>query len=275
MKLSQVLQSIFLGLILLGLFAIMAQNNYGSALMGLSCFGLAILYFSQVIWKVIEDFSGLDKKDITRMAELLLLSFLIMLFGFRVFYINLPYSDLIFITLCTLLLIEYFLIAAGIYNIVKNENHALARHVVYFYLSILIFLLSLGTRIINPSLSAVIGTMGFFASVPFLVALIRQKQYDYYGKSITIFQLIVSSGNKAGMLFLFFVFSVIYIGLSNFRIIPKIENADKPRTYIELINQAETGQEKPVDGKYGHEIYREQMDKFLARHGNINAILEH
>lgn len=253
----------------------MAQNNYGSALMGLSCFGLAILYFSQVIWKVIEDFSGLDKKDITRMAELLLLSFLIMLFGFRVFYINLPYSDLIFITLCTLLLIEYFLIAAGIYNRVKNENHALARHVVYFYLSILIFLLSLGTRIINPSLSAVIGTMGFFASVPFLIALIRQKQYDYYGKSITIFQLIVSSGNKAGMLFLFFVFSVIYIGLSNFRIIPKIENADKPRTYIELINQAETGQEKPVDGKYGHEIYREQMDKFLARHGNINAILEH
>ena len=73
------------------------------------------------------------------------------------------------------------------------------------------------------------------------------------------------------MLFLFFIFSVIYVGLSNFRIIPSIENADKPKAYIELINQAETGKEKQVNGKYQHEIYKEAMDKFLARHGNKNA----
>jgi len=35
-----------------------------------------------------------------------------------------------------------------------------------------------------------------------------------------------------------------------------------------VINQAETGKEKPVNGKYRHEIYKEQMDKFLAKHGN-------
>ena len=271
MKLSQVLQSLFLGLILLGMFAVMAQNSYGFNLMGMSCFGLALLYFIQVIWKVIEDFSSLEKKDIISISELLLLSFLTMLFGFRAFYINLPYSDIIFITLCTFLIVVYFIIASGIYIVAKKDNRPLAKQIMYFYSSILIFLLSLATRIINPTLSAVIGALGFFASVPFFVSLMRQKHYDYSGKSITLFQFIIGSRNKAGMLFLFFIFSGVYIGLSGLNIIPAIGNADKPATYIELINQAETGKEKPVNGKYKHEIYKEQMDKFLARHGNTKT----
>ena len=36
---------------------------------------------------------------------------------------------------------------------------------------------------------------------------------------------------------------------------------------IELINNAETGRENPVDGQYQHEVYKEAMDKFLERHG--------
>ena len=35
--------------------------------------------------------------------------------------------------------------------------------------------------------------------------------------------------------------------------------------------QAETGKEKPVNGKYKYQIYKEAMDKFLARHGYNNA----
>jgi hypothetical protein len=73
------------------------------------------------------------------------------------------------------------------------------------------------------------------------------------------------------MLFLFFIFSVFYVGLSTFRIIPAIENTDKPGNYIELVTEAETGNEKPVNGRYRHEIYRQAMDKFLARHGNKNS----
>jgi hypothetical protein len=268
MKLSQVLQSIFIGLVLLGLFATMAQNTYGLTLMGISCFGLALLYFAELSWKVTEDFSSLEKKDIIGLSELLVLSLLLLLFGFRVFYINIPYSDLIFITLCGLLIVVYSLISARIIKTTKNENPDLARTATFFYSSILIFLLSLGTRIINQSLSAVVGALGLIISVPFLIPLLRRTQYEYSARTITIFQFIVSSRNKAGMLFLFFTLSAFYMGLSYFRIIPGIENAEKPGTYIELINQAETGKEKPVNGKYQHEIYKESMDKFLLRHGS-------
>ena len=268
MKLSQVLQSLLLGLVLLGLFATMAHNTYGLTLMGISCFGLALLYFVQLSWNVIEDFSSIKKKDTIGLSELLLLSLLLLLFGFRVFYINIPYSDLIFMTLCGLLIVIYFLITTRIIKITKNGNPALARTAAFFYSSILIFLLSLGTRIINQSLSAIIGAIGLMVSVPFLISLLRRTQYDYSARTITIFQFIIASKNKAGMLFLFFTLSAFYMGLSNFRIIPSIENSDKPGTYIELINKAETGQEKPINGKYEHEIYKEYMDKFIERHGN-------
>jgi hypothetical protein len=268
MKLSQVLQSLFLGLILLGLFAVMAQNSYGFPLMGVSCFGLALLYFLQAGWKAIEDYSSLDKKDITAVSELLLLAFLSLLFGFRAFYINLPFSDIIFTAICSLLIIVYLIIASYILNATKSENPELAGTLIFFYSSILIFLLSLGLRIINPSLSAAAGALGIMASLPFIISLLRNRKYEYSGKSVTLLQFILASRNKAGMLFLFFIFSAVYVGLSNFKVIPSIENADKPKTYIELINQAETGKEKPVNGKFKHEIYKEAMDKFVERHGN-------
>jgi hypothetical protein len=271
MKISQVLQSLFLGLILAGLSAMMARNGYGYTLMGLSCFGLAALYFARIIWKVTGDFSDLEKKDITGLGELLLLAILISLFGFRAFYINLPFSDVIFITVCVLLIAVYCLIAAVTYNAAKKADTGLAGIMAFFFSSLILFLLSLGSRIFNPLLSAGIGALGFLASMPFLISLLRRKKYDYSGKSITAFQFIVASRNKAGMLFLFFMFSGVYVGLSNFKIIPAIENSDKPPVYIELINQAESGKDKPVNGKYRHEIYKEEMDKFLARHGNSTA----
>jgi hypothetical protein len=271
MKISQILQSLFLGLIFAGLSAMMAKNGYGYTLMGLSCFGLAALYFARVTWKVIEDFSGMEMKDISVISELLLLAILISLFGFRTFYIKVPFSDIIFVSVCVLLIVDYSYIATETFNIVKKEDTRLAGIISYFFSALILFLISLGSRIINPTLSAVIGTLGFLTSVPFLISLLRKKKYDYSGKSITLFQFIVASRNKAGMLFLFFMFSGAYIGLANFKIIPAIENSDKPPAYIELINQAESGKDKPVNGKYQHELYKEAMDKFFARHGDIKS----
>jgi hypothetical protein len=265
MKLNQVLQSIFLSLILVGLFATMAQNSYGFTLIGTACMGLALLFIAQSSWKLFEDRSHVEGREIFGISELVLLAVLLLLFGMRTFYIRPPYVDVFFILICLLLMVTYFFIASGIYSDAKKENPALARYVVFFYLSILLFLSSLGIRIISPSWSAVAGGIGALISIPFLLALIRYRKYDYSGKSITLLQFIVAEKNKAGLLFLFFIFSGIYVGLSSFKIIPTIENTDKPRTYIELINSAETGKDQQVNGKFRHEIYKEVMDNFLKR----------
>ena len=41
-----------------------------------------------------------------------------------------------------------------------------------------------------------------------------------------------------------------------------------PHAYIELINDAETGKEKAVDGKYKHELYKEAYDHFIEKYPN-------
>lgn len=266
MKPNQILQSIFISIILVGLFATMAQNGYGFTLIGTACFGLSLLFIAQGFGKTIEDFSHLERKDVLGISELFLLGLLLLLFGMRAFYVRPPYIDFIFILVCGLLIATYFFNASGIYSNSKKENPALARYVVLFYLSILLFLSSLGIRIISPSWSAVVGGMGALVSIPFLISLIRYRQYDYSGTSITLFQFIAAEKNKAGLLFLFFIFSGIYVALSTVKIIPAIENSYKPRTYIELINDAENGKEQPVNGRFRHEAYKEMMDKFLERH---------
>src|SRR5258706_1917507 len=107
MKINRILQSVFFALALIGVFASMARNAYGFTYMGISCFCLALLYFVQLIWKVIEDHSTMETKEIPGLLESFLLSCLLLLFGLRAFYIRLPYSDFIFISLCVLLLFVY------------------------------------------------------------------------------------------------------------------------------------------------------------------------
>jgi len=268
MKLNQLLQSIFISLILVGLFATMAQNGYGFTLIGASCVGLSLLFIAQGFWKMVEDFSHLERKDVLGISELFLLALLLLLFGMRAFYIRPPHIDLIFILICVLLIATYFFIASGIFRDARKENPAFTRNVSFFYSSVLLFLLSLGSRVISPSWSAAIGGLGALVSIPFLISVIRYRHYDNSGISTTLLEFIVAEKNKAGLLFLFFIFSGIYVGLSTFNIIPAIENADKPRIYIELINNAESGTEKPVNGKFQHETYKAVMDKFLERHAS-------
>ena len=266
MKLDKIVQSLFIALLIIGVFAAMAKNAYGFTFMGTACFGLAFLYLAQLIWRLIDDFSNLDRKSLPGLMEPFLLAALLLLFGFRASYIYLANGELIFLVVCGLLVLVYGLLAIGIFNNAKKESPGLARNVAFFYSSLLFFLLALASRNINLLLSTALGALGMLLSLPFLWSVVRQLQFEISGKSMSFFQFIVSSKNKAGLLFLFFLSSALYIGLTYVSIIPEIENADRPKDYIELVRNAESGKEKPVDGKYQHQVYKEAMDKFLKRH---------
>jgi hypothetical protein len=119
----------------------------------------------------------------------------------------------------------------------------------------------------NTNASVILGALGLLASVPFLYDVLRQRKFTSGGKDMSLIQFVAASGNKAGILFLFFISSALYSGLTYFNIIPAIENSDRPKPYIELINLAERGGEAPLGGKYQHERYKQAMDTFLGRHG--------
>ncbi len=266
MKLDKIVQSLFIALLIIGVFAAMAKNAYGFTFMGTACFGLAFLYLAQLIWRLIDDFSNLDRKNLPGLMEPFLLAALFLLFGFRASYIYLANGELIFLVVCGALIVVYLSIATGIFNSTKKESPGLARNMAFFHTSLLFFLLALTTRNINLLTSTAFGALGTLVSLPFLWSVVRKRQFEYSGKSVSLFQFIASSKNKAGLLFIFFLSSTLYTGLTLVSVIPEIENADRPKDYIELVRNAESGKEKPVNGKYQHQVYKEAMDNFLKRH---------
>jgi hypothetical protein len=266
MNLNKVIQTIFIMLALVGVFAAMARNGYGFDFIGVACFGLAALFLIQLVWKVVNEYGTLLRSDITEMAELLLLSLLMLMFGLRTFYIYIDRADIIFSMVCVFQLALYAWMGYHLFSSMRVENKALALRLIFFYLSLTFFFLSILTRT-KATLSMTFGLLALLSSIPFFISLAKRERFEIHEKSVTVLTFIIKSKNKAGLLFLFFISSALFTGLSYFKIIPTIENVDRPTAYVELINQAESGNEKPVNGQYQHEKYKEVMDKFLERHG--------
>ncbi len=266
MKLSKILQSVLFALLIIGVFAAMAKNSYGFTFMSTACFGLAILYIGQLVWKLVDDYASLGKDDVFGLMEPFLLAVVLVLFGLRALYIYLATGELLFILVCALLFMVYLSIGTRIFINTKKDNFGLAWNMAFFYSSLLIFLLALASRNIHLQLSSALGVLAMLLALPFLYSVIGQKKYATTGKPVTLIQSIGASKNKAGLLFVFFISSALYTGLTYLSLIPEIENADRPKDYIEQVSNAESGKEEPINGRYQHQKYKEAMDKFLKRH---------
>lgn len=266
MNLNRIIQSLLIMLAVVGMFAAMARNAYGFDFIGIACFGIAALFFFQILWKIAGEYGTLTRSSIPEIAELFLLAMLTLLFGLRAFYIYIDGADVIFSLVCVLQLALYAWIGYHLVSSTKVENKSLAIRLIFFYSSLAFFFLSILTRT-KTNLSLTFGLVAVLAAMPFFISLARRERFGINEKSFTILNFIISSKNKAGLLFLFFMSSALFTGLSYFNIIPAIENVDRPAAYIELINHAESGKEKPANGQYQHEKYKEVMDNFLKRHG--------
>jgi hypothetical protein len=266
MNVSRLLQTIFLILSVVGLFAAMARNPYGFDLIGVSCFGLATIFLVQVIWRLVDEFEMINRAVIIEIGELILLSGLTILFGMRSFYIYLDNGNTYFNVILGFQVMLYVMIGYSLTKRLSILNMALSRQMIYFYSSLILFLFSIVFRT-YVTISQVFGVLGLIISIPFTISIVRQQKFELRSKAVGTIEFITSSKNKAGILFLFFIASALFTGLVNLKVIPSIENATQPNAYIKLINDAESGKEVQVDGKYHHERYKEIMDKFLERHG--------
>ena len=265
MNLNRIIQSLLLMLALVGVFAAMARNAYGFDFIGVACLGLAILYLLQVTWKVISEYGSLSREAVPEIFELLLLAVLTTFFSLRAFYIYLDFSEVIFYTVCVLQIIVYMIIGYRTYAAVRKESKELATLVVFFFSSLTFFLFFILTRV-NTSVSMIFAGLALLAAAPVIFSAAKRQHFEVKSKAVSFLQFVIASRNKAGLLFLFFISSTLFTGLTYFRVIPSIENTDRPKDYIDLISNAEAGKEKPINGHYQHEQYKQALDKFLSRH---------
>jgi hypothetical protein len=57
----------------------------------------------------------------------------------------------------------------------------------------------------------------------------------------------------------------LYFGLSGTGILPKLYSNKFPQAYFEMVNNAETGKEKPVNGEFKYQEFKKSYDQFVEK----------
>jgi hypothetical protein len=248
-------------LLILGAFASMAQNSYGLTILG----SVAIAFGLVFLIRFIQSFDKDRSKDIFIQAELLCLSVLSFIFALRMFHIYLPYIEILFAGAGLLLAILYGRKMVQGYRMLQPKNSKLAIIILIYYLSILLFIVSLVAAPFLPQFSPYIGILAFILLLGFLIAAFLNREFLIEGSNISVFKQITHFRDRSVILVSLFFFMSLYIGLTRAGILPSMYSDDFPQAYFKLVNKAESGKELPVNGKYRHQEFKERYDDFLKR----------
>lgn len=246
-------------LLVMGAFVSMAQNSYGFRIIGIVSFSFGILFLTQLVY-VIKKKGNSDYLGIAELAGLSILSFVL---GLRVYFIHFNFVEVLFVIAGIILILVYGYKMMGAYKKFIQENRILAWLVVGFYLSIVLFILSM---IAVPFISWIgqpIGAIAFVLMLFFLGISYYKRGMFLKGENVTSFEVITKAKDRSPVLATLFILFSLYTGLSMIGILPGMYSDEFPQAYFDLVKKAETGLEKPVDGKYRHEEFKKQYDLFL------------
>lgn len=247
--------------IVLGSFASMAQNDYGLTVISWACFLFALSFTVDII----QNF-----KTITwnKLLELLGLSSLAILFGLRALYIYFPYVEVALSLTCATLVLVYVIHGIKKAKRVGNENSRIRNLIILYYASIIIFSLSIGIAVFVASLTEILGIFAAILLGLFILGTYLNRKLLLDGVEIKTPQYLRKITGNSVVLMTGYLLISIYSGLYMIGVLPPLYTDEIPHAYIELIKDAETGVEKPVDGLYKHEIYNVAYTEFLEKHEN-------
>jgi hypothetical protein len=261
MKKYQVYYYLLFGILITGAFASMAQNEYGMTLLGLTaaCFGL--LFTFQFIKT-----AGYAHHTWQNMAELACLVVLSVLLTLRTFTIYSSWLELLFFVTAAILAIVYL---SNLYQLVyqaKINNARLVALVVVFYLSLIFFILSAILISVWPEVTEPLWWLAFLLILLFALAAWAYNYFYIDGEKITAFQFLFKLKDRSLVLISMFLLFTLYSGFTRIGWLPKMYSSEFPQGYYKLLNKAETGNEKPVNGKFKHEEFKERYEDFVRKH---------
>jgi hypothetical protein len=248
-------------LLMTGAFASMAQNGYGIKLMGAVAAVFSLLFLVQVFEYVQE-----GKTKPFPLIELVSLAILAGIISLRVFYIHFPYAELLYGLAGFSLFVVYAIKLGTIFPQIREENRFLSWMVLLFFGSLSLFVLSLTITPFFPWLAEPAGMAAFALILIFTAASLAKKEVLYHGENVNALKIATRAEPRAVMLLSIFMLFSLYIGLNKVNLIPAIYSDEYPRAYFDLVSQAETGNEEPVDGQYQHDRFQEEYQKFIEKH---------
>lgn len=248
-------------LLVMGAFASMAQNSYGIKLIGVVAFVFAGVFIIELIGAI----SSEEQKDGMIIAELTAMIPFAAIFGCRVFNIYFPFIEWVFVAAGACLLAFYIRKLFFRYRRLADKNQRLAILGFFFHLSIILFLLSMMLAPFTIQAAEWVGVAGFFFLLIFILGALIKKYHLVDGNNVTVLQMITGYRDHSIVLAILFLLLSIFVSLNNAGLLPAIYSDELPRAYFELVNDASSGKEKPVDGKYKYGEFMKEYQQFLER----------
>jgi hypothetical protein len=251
-------------LLVMGAFASMAQNSYGLKIMGAVAFVFGLLFLIEFISALQEK----GKKDIYRLIEPACLLILSVIFALRVFYIYFSFVELLFVTAGAVLVLIYTRKMILRYRNMKPKNNMLALLILIFHLSIILFLVSLLIVPFSQKISEITGVIAFILLLIFIITGLFKKDLLVAGEIVSPLKMVTHFKDHSIIIVSLFLLFSLYVGFSKAGLIPGIYSDEFPQAYYKLVDDAASKNEKPADGKYKYEKFKEQYDQFL-KHNKI------
>jgi hypothetical protein len=246
-------------LLVMGTFASMAQNSYGLNIIGAVAFIFGLLFLIEIIslWRKKNEIPAIS------FVEPVCLFIISVVLGFRVFYIYFSYVEWLF-GVATLVMILYYLTKMITrFSYFQKISRYLGIMVLTFHLSIILFLASLALVLFSPAIAQVTGSIALLLLLCFVAAGLIRKQVLVEGNNLSSFKMVVNfKGHSIILAILILLFS-LYFGLNRVGVLPAIYSDEYPKAYFELVDQASSGKEKPIHGRYQYQEFMEKYDQFL------------
>lgn len=245
-------------LIVMGAFASMAQNDYGMTILGLVAASFSIIFLSQLI-------TAFTKKQTSKseIVELLSLIVLTGIMALRVFYIRFALVEYVFAIAGLVLVWVYVQKMLRVHKHVKADNQKLSLLVLVFYGSVALYLISMITVPFLPTISEPIGIAAFVMMILSAIGNWIIGTIIVNDEKTTSFQFAIRLRDRSMVLLSLFVLFSCYMAFTKVNLVPKLYSDEFPQSYFELVNQAETGKEVPVNGKFKHELFKTNYENFL------------
>ena len=248
-------------LLVMGAFASMAQNSYGLKIMIGVSFAFASIFLIQLVATMIKK----DKKNTYSFIEPACLFSLALTFSLRALNMRFPYIEFLFAIAGILLILIFMRKLISRYHFFKSKNTFLSILLIAFHLSIILFLFSMILFPFAQKTAEAIGIVAFVLLLIFVFAGIVKKNLLVDGVKVSPFSMVINFNDHTLVIASICLMFSLFIGLNKFGLLPGIYSDEYPQAYFDLVNNAASGKEKPVDGKYQYELFKEKYDQFLKR----------
>jgi hypothetical protein len=249
-------------LLIMGGFASMAQNSYGMPIISAVCMAFGLIFLIQFIQEL-----GMKESNRTEQAiEFFVLFILAFIFTLRTLQIYFPFIEWMFVAAAAVLALIYLTRLRHWFRQINLKNKTLARLILIAYLSIVLFCIAMVEVTFKPRIARWTGSVALMLVFVFLISGLVRSQFLIEGESHSAFSMIAGFKDRVYLLLSLFIIFSLYFGLSASGILPKLYSNKFPQAYFELVNNAETGKEKPAKGGvFKYQEFKKSYDQFVDR----------